>query len=137
MTPPVYLYHQQWDRYFDNDTTGAPLWQSCHSQGTVQVRNALETYPQERRDRIVVAAFAPFSYIPKKLCMQVNHYVCPSDAIPYRDYKGKRESRDTITYVPKMRGCKQSCHEFLNPIYLPYIEKEIQNYQQLLKNYVN
>lgn len=137
MTPPVYLYHQQWNRYFDNDTTGAPLWQSCHSQGTVQVRNALETYPKERRDRIIVAAFAPFAYIPEKLCMQVNHYVCPSDVITYRDYKGKRECENTIIYVPKMRGCKQSCHEFLNPIYLPYIEKEIQNYQKLLKNYAH
>lgn len=109
MTPPVYLYHQEWNRYFDNDTSGAPLWQGCHSQGTVQVRNALETYPQELRDRIIVAAFAPFAYISPKLCKQVNHYVCPSDAITYRDYKGKRDCRDTITYVPKMRGCKQSC----------------------------
>jgi hypothetical protein len=36
-----------------------------------------------------------------------------------------------------MRNCKQSCHEFLNPIYLPYLEKEIQDYQKLLKNYAN
>ncbi|MBS0623525.1 MAG: RHS repeat protein [Verrucomicrobia bacterium] len=136
MTPPVYLYHQEWNRYFDNDKTGAPLWQSCHSQGAAQVRNALETYPQDRRERIIVAAFAPLAYISPKLCMKVNHYVCPSDRIPYIDRSGKRACEDTITYVPKMSNCRQSCHEFLNPIYLPYIEKEIQNYQKILKNYV-
>ena len=132
MTPPVYLYHQEWNRYFDNDTTGAPLWQSCHSQGAAQVRNALEDYPKDRRDRIIVAAFAPFAYISKDLCMQVNHYVCPSDRIPYIDRDGKRACEDTITYVPKMPNCRQSCHEFLNPIYLPYIEDEIQKLSKSL-----
>ena len=136
MTPPVYLYHQEWNRYFDKDTTGAPLWQGCHSQGAAQVRNALEDYPKDRRDRIIVAAFAPLAYISKDLCMQVNHYVCPSDRIPYLDRDGKRACEDTITYVPKMPNCRQSCHEFLNPIYLPYIEREIYQYQDLLKNYV-
>ena len=136
-TPPVLLYHKAWDHYFDNDTTGAPLWQAAHSQGTPQLRNALEDYPKERRDRIIVAAFAPLAYIPKKLCMQVNHYVCPSDPITYIDWKGKRTCKDTIIYVPRMPKCKQSCHEFLNPIYLPHIEKEIYEYQELLKNYAH
>lgn len=136
MTPPVYLYHQEWDRFFDNDTTGAPLWQGCHSQGAPQLRNALEEYPEDRRNRIIVAAFAPFAYISPKLCMKVNHYVCPSDPIPYIDRYGKRECEDTITYVPKMPNCRQSCHEFLNPIYLPYLKDEIADYQKLLENYV-
>lgn len=135
MTPPVYLYHQAWDHYFDNDTTGAPIWQSCHSQGAAHVRNALETYPKERRERIIVAAFAPFAYISKDLCMTVKHYVCPSDPIPYIDRAGKRACKDTIIYVPKNPNCRQSCHEFLNPIYLSYVKDEIENYQKLLKNY--
>ena len=136
MTPPVYIYHQEWDRYFDNNKTGAPLWQGCHSQGAAQVRNALENYPKERRNRIIVAAFAPLAYISKELCMQVNHYVCPSDDVPNIDRKGRRECRDTITYIPKMQNCKQSCHEFLNPIYLPYIQEEIRNYQAEIQKYV-
>ncbi|MCH9628225.1 MAG: hypothetical protein S4CHLAM2_18810 [Chlamydiales bacterium] len=137
MTPPVYLYHQEWDRYFDHDKTGAPLWQAAHSQGTAHLENALETYPKERRDRIIVAAFAPLAYISPKLCRQVNHYVCPSDAITYLDCKGRQECEGTTTYVPRIRHSKQSCHEFSNPIYLPYIENEIQNYQKILKRYGN
>lgn len=136
MTPPVYLYHKEWDYYFDNDITGAPFWQGCHSQGSAQVRNALETYPKERRDRIVVAAFAPLAYIPKRLCMQVTHYVCPSDLIPYIDSEGKKACEDTIIYVPRMHNCKQSCHEFLNPIYAPYLKSDIEKYQALLQKYV-
>ena len=107
-----------------------------HSQGAAQVRLALGDYPEERKNRIIIAAIAPFAYIPSELCMKVTHYTCPSDRIAMNDKEGRRACVDTITYVPKTPKCKQSCHEFLNPIYLPYIQQEIDKYQELLKEYV-
>ncbi len=136
-TPPVEYYIKQWDNYFDNDTSGAPILQFAHSQGTAQLRNALEMYPKERRDRIIVAAYAPLAYIPKELCMKVTHYVCPSDPIPQIDYINKRNCEDTIIYVPKIPNSRQWCHEFSNPIYGPYMEREIKYYQNLLNDYEN
>jgi hypothetical protein len=69
--------------------------------------------------------------------MKVTHYVCPSDIVPRCDFKNKRACEDTIRYIQRMPNCKQSCHEFSNPIYLPYLEREIQDYQRLLKNYAH
>ena len=137
MTPPAYLLQQQWTYYFDNDKTGAPLFQMGHSQNTAQIRNALENYPKELRDRIIVVAIAPLAYIPPNLCMKVTHYVCRSDPVTWIDRKGKQACKDTIIYVPRNRKAKQSCHEFLNPIYSNYIQREIYKYQDLLQNYAN
>lgn len=135
LTTPVLLYHQQWDKYFDANPNGPPLWQGCHSQGAPQVRDALELYPKERRDRIIVAAFAPFGYIPPELCMQVTHYVCDSDPVTYFDYKGRQKYKDTIVHIKRDPNIKQSCHEFLNPIYLPYIKDEVKRYHELLQTW--
>ncbi|NGX55239.1 MAG: tRNA nuclease WapA, partial [Chlamydiae bacterium] len=75
ITPAVEYYHQQWDHFMETHPNGEPLWQACHSQGAAQVRNALEVYPEEKRNRIIVAAFSPFAYISPKLCGGVAHYV--------------------------------------------------------------
>ncbi len=93
------------------------------------------SYPEEKRNRIIVAAFSPFAYIPKDWCGGVAHYVCDSDPITYLDRKGRRECEDTIVHIKRMPGVRQSCHEFLNPIYLPHLEREISDYNELLKKY--
>jgi hypothetical protein len=110
------------------DKTRAPFWQACYGQEVAQVRDALEPYSKKRRERIIVAAFAPSAYISKDLCMKVIHYVYPLDLTTYFEQKGKEACEDP------QPDCKQECHE-LNPIYFPYIEKEIIDYQDLLKDY--
>jgi hypothetical protein len=135
LTTPVFLYHQQWDKYFTEHPNGPPLWQGGHSQAAAQIRNALETYPEEKRNQIVVALFAPCAYVSPQLCMRVTHYVCDSDPITYLDYKGRQRYKETIIHIKRDPGIRQHCHEFSNPIYLPYVKEEIKSYKALLKNY--
>jgi len=42
------------------------------------MRNALESYSEEKRKLIRVAAFAPAAYISKELCHSVMHYEAPA-----------------------------------------------------------
>ena len=135
LTTPAFLYHQQWNKYFAKYPKGPPLWQGGHSQAAAQIRNALETYPKEKRDRIIVGVFAPCAYISPDLCMQVTHYVCDSDPITYLDPKGRQKYAETIVHIKRDPRSKQSCHEFLNPIYLPHIKYEIEQYKDFIKNY--
>jgi hypothetical protein len=135
-TPAVYNFHEIWNGHFDVNPD-VPLLQFTHSRGNIQLRNALDTYPKERRDFIIVAAIAPGAYISKDMCKQVRHYACDSDIVTYIDFAGRKAHKETIVHIKRDPMIKQSGHEFLNPIYLPHIKAEIEEYQNLLKNYAN
>lgn len=111
------------------------MWQGGHSQASAQINVALELYPEEKRNQIIVALFAPCTYVSPDLCKKVTHYVCDSDPVTYLDLKGRQRYKDTIVHIKRDPNIKQSCHQFLNPIYLPYIKKEVEKYEEILKHY--
>jgi RHS repeat-associated protein len=69
---------EAWDKFFDNNPDGY-YFQFTHSQGTINVRNCLQIYPEHRRSRIIVLAISPATYIDRKLCRDVQHFISESD----------------------------------------------------------
>lgn len=95
-TPPVRQLHKMWNSFFERSS--ANFLMICHSQGAIHVRNALLDYPQGLRDRILVVAIAPASYIYQGTCAQLIHYRAEAfrDFIPRFDISGARRSKNAF-----------------------------------------
>ena len=125
-----------WDRYFGKHEQGHYLT-ICHSQGAINVRNALEYYPEERRKRIIVLAVAPAAYISPKMCKQAHHLISENDSIPSLAAMRSREHKPlfdrnnpNVTMLP--RHPKENLfndHAFESKTY----EKQTENF---IKNFV-
>ena len=135
-TAPVYELHKLWMDYFLNDKTGAPLLHLCHSQGAAITKLALETFPKELRERIIVKAFAPFRYIPDNLCKEVSHYVSEGDIIHRFDRHGKRACADTIVTLerhPEAVGWID--HAFNSPTFRDSLCQSLEKYLKEIKKW--
>lgn len=129
-TPPIRQLHKKWDSFLVNGDSDVPLLQICHSQGAVQVRNALMSYPKELRERIIVVAIAPGAYIDRSLCKSVKHYVTKwnRDIVPWLDLNGRiSNNRDVIALHPQ-KNSSSFDHEFQSPTYRRALRSEILDY---------
>lgn len=133
-TEPVHKLHQKWDHFFSTHGPNAKLLQFCHSQGSIQVRNALLRYPPSCRERIVVIAIAPAAYIPDFICCEAFHYASRRDIVPHLDGKGKKLCKEKIVTLTPHPEAAFFDHHFLSPTFHPairhhlkvYLEKECQ-----------
>jgi len=130
-TQPSRLIKQEWDDFFANNGPDAVLLHFCHSQGAILTRNAINDYPEELRKRIIVVAIAPAAYISPDLCKEVYHYVSSRDFVPYFDFRGRIECRDTIHYLEAHENAGIWDHNFNSPTYEKVIEKHIDKYYKL------
>ncbi|MDP1835153.1 MAG: RHS repeat-associated core domain-containing protein [Chlamydiales bacterium] len=130
-TRPVELLHKEWDKSLAAEPT---ILQICTSQGVIHVRNALLTYPEHLRNRIIVLAIAPAVYIDRDLCRQVIHYRA---ADPRRDFiprcfdkRGEARAREqgTIRDVPSHKDASFFDHSISSPTYSDPIQHHIQQY---------
>lgn len=129
-TTPVKLLHRQWDEFFATNGPDACFLQFCHSQGAIHVRNALLSYPEELRKRIIVVAIAPAAYISPDICKSVDHYVSSRDFIPYFDVRGRAECKDTIHYIKAHDDAGIWDHSFNSPTYEQAIKNHIRDYMR-------
>lgn len=131
-TDPVRLLHQQWNEFLAN--SNMPFLQVCHSEGAIHVLNALLTYPEDLRKRIIVLAVAPAAYISRDLCMRVTHLVSNGDIIPRLDQEGRINCHEDIHYLERHPDSNHFCdHAFESPTYQKpmkdFINQYIQDYR--------
>lgn len=127
-TPPVNKLHEKWDQFFSRAPDGDIFLQFCHSQGAIQVRNALLTYPEHFRKRIQVVAIAPGAYISDDICYRAYHYISRRDLVPYVDQSGKKNcQKTTIMLTPHCKSCFLD-HHFLSQTYREAIEHHLKEY---------
>lgn len=127
-TQPSKLIQQEWDDFFAKNDSDAVLLHFCHSQGAILTRNALNDYPEELRKRIIVVAIAPAAYISPDLCNEVHHYVSNRDFIPYFDFRGRVECKDTIHYLEADKKAGIWDHSFNSPTYQDTIQRHLDAY---------
>ena len=129
---PISKLHEKWDAFFQSCKRDDEFFlQFCHSQGAIQVRNALMLYPPELRERIVVVAIAPGAYITQDICGKVFHYVSRRDIVPHFDRRGKRLAKDTIIRLNPHRKARFFDHHFLSPTYRTAIEHHLKQYVKI------
>lgn len=77
------LLKSEWEAFHElnKENPKAKFLQICHSQGTIHVRNTLESCPEEIRDRIIVIAIAPAAIVPKQLCFDSFNFASRRDPI--------------------------------------------------------
>lgn len=122
--------HKAWDAHFEKHGNMRFL-QLCHSEGGVNVRNALMCYNPELRKMIDVLAVAPAAYIGTSLCGNVYHYVSTRDFVPWFDVRGRMNNRDTTTILPAHTKANFWDHDFSSQTYDRAIKFHI---KQQLKN---
>lgn len=127
-TPPIRKLHEKWDAFFDAYPKDRKLLQFCHSEGSIQVRNALFRYPPALRKRIIVIAIAPAAYIPDFICSDAIHYASRRDIVPNLDKRGKKWcANKTVILTPHPRASIFD-HHFLSPTYQPAINHHLKQY---------
>lgn len=127
-TDPVRLLHAMWNSYFEKNSATAKFLMVCHSQGATHVQNALLDYSPELRERILVVAIAPGSYIYQKTCASVVHYRNASvlrDLVPYLDQPGAKREKDTIVNLVSHPFAGFFDHGFQSLTYKPALTDEI------------
>lgn len=130
VSEPVYKLHQMWDYFFATAGPYERLLQFCHSEGAIQVRNALARYPENLRNRIIVVAIAPGGYIDKELCYKTYHYISRRDIVPHIDRKGFYRCRDRICVLTPHPEAAFFDHHFLSPTYRAAIQHHLQQFIQ-------
>lgn len=128
MTPPTQKLHEKWNAFFAKAKLSERFLQFCHSQGAIQVRNALMTYPEDLRKRIIVVAIAPGAYISQELCYKVYHYISRRDIVPYFDRMGLKKCQDTICILTPHKDAAFFDHRFVSPTYRPAIEHHLKRF---------
>lgn len=130
VTPPVTKLHEKWDMFFANCKGNEKCLQFCHSEGAIQVRNALLTYPPHLRKRIIVVAIAPAAYIPDEICGEVYHYASRRDIVPKIDRMGrKRCAHSTVILTPHSDATFLD-HHFSSPTFQEPIHYHLNHYLQ-------
>jgi len=129
-TDPVRQLHGMWDNYFNSTSDVSKFLMVCHSQGAIHVRNALLTYPEERRNRISVLAIAPAAYMPKGLCAQALHYRAGAerDVVPRLDFFGAARAGNTIVDLKSHPDAPLFDHPFGSSTYTLPLAKGLKNF---------
>jgi len=123
--------HSAWDAHFDI-YPDVPILQLSDSRGTVDVRNALLMYPEERGKKIINASIAPGGYIFSETCAKVTHYRVSwlRDYVPYHDSDGAEREKHTIVKLESVKGAPLHDHSIRSPTYRKSLKMEIQEYIQ-------
>lgn len=129
-TDPVRQLHGMWDNYFDSTSDQSKFLMVCHSQGAIHVRNALLTYPEEKRNRISVLAIAPAAYMPKGLCAQALHYRAGAerDFVPRFDFFGAARAGNTIVDLKSHSSASWFDHSFRSMTYEKALTYGLRNF---------
>ncbi len=129
-TNPVRELHRMWSGFFAKSSAEARFLTICSSQGAIHVRNALLSYPNERRERIFVLAIAPAAYTYKETCAKVYHYRTSAwrDPIPRIDGAGARRARGTVIDLASHPDAPWFDHSFQSPTFEEQLQKRITNY---------
>lgn len=128
LTEPSRMLHEKWNAFFERHTHNEKYLQFCHSQGSIQVRNALLHYPHALRKRIIVIVIAPAAYISDAICHHAYHYASRRDIVPFLDKTGRKRCKDsTVTLTPHRKAAFFD-HHFLSPTYSEAIHHHLQEY---------
>jgi len=130
-TTPVQVLHKTWDNFFDTCPPDIKFLQNCHSQGAIHTKNALLSYSEEKRQRILVVAIAPGAYIDPRTCARVVHYRVKNplrDFIPRIDRAGAKMATGTIVDLKSHPDAPLFDHEFRSPTYRDVLQKHMRNY---------
>jgi hypothetical protein len=130
VTPPVQKLHEKWNTFFEGARSWERYLQFCHSQGAIQVRNALLSYPEHLRKRMIIVAIAPAAYIPEQICYQAYHYVSRRDIVPWLDRYGMKKCMGSICILTPHQDAAFFDHHFLSPTYRAAIQHHLKCYIQ-------
>lgn len=77
------LLKESWGEFHEKnlENPNVKLLQICHSQGTIDVKNALKDCPEKIRNRVIVLAIAPAAIVPDELCFNSYNYVSKNDFV--------------------------------------------------------
>lgn len=130
-------YHQSarslvkmWMDNLEKDDRNTYL-QIAHAEGTIHVKNALLSIPENYRNRIIVIAIAPTTIVSSTLCCKSFHYLSMRDFSLCFDQKiwerffGKSSK---IRWLKSHKDTEMWDNDFQSPAYSEDMEKQINKY---------
>lgn len=116
-TPVLPKLHQNWDKFFENSSPNSLYLQFCQSEGATNVRNAIMSYDEQRRQRIDIVVIAPSVYIDDDYGGKVRHYASARDFIPNIDKAGKMRNAHTTQVLEPHKDAPYHDHGMLSPTF--------------------
>ena len=129
-TKAVKNLQKRWSAYFNVVSPDAYLFHVCHSEGAIITRNALMSYPEELRKRIIVVAIAPGAYIEDKYVYQVTHYRSTRDIVPLFDFVGAYRCRESTVVLKPHPNAPWFDHSIESPTYQKSLKYQIDKYSE-------
>ena len=123
---------EEWDKLLEGHGLDAKILQYCHSAGAIQVRNALENFP-EIRNRIIVVAIAPAQIVPRKLCFDSYNYASESDPVPLARYAlgTSPDEEDELMILERHPDAKTLFdHDFLSPTFTKVKRRHLTEFKE-------
>ncbi len=133
-TNPVEMIKNEWKEKLEALSPNQFALHLCHSQGTILTNLALQDSPDEIRKRIRVVAFAPADYISRDICHSVQRYEASfsRDPIPWINWRGRQQNRDTIKVLPSHPNAPWHDHSILSPTFEKALKYEIERYRETI-----
>ncbi len=139
------LLQDEWKVFHEANAArpNAKLFQVCHSQGAIHVKNALEGAPQEIRDRVIVFAIAPAAVVPKSLCFKAYNYASEKDHVydleprfssfeeaALAAVEDPMRSKDGLIILKAHSEAEGWDHSFQGLTYQPTLKDALEDYKQ-------
>ncbi len=145
----AHLLKEAWTEFHERhkDNPEKKILQICHSQGAIHINNALDSCPEEIRQRLIVVAIAPAKIVPTETCYKSFNYASENDIVHYGELihpsffdpnetgmspvlKMKLEQREQLILLEPHPDAKGIDHDFQT-------ETCKQNLRMKIKDYIN
>lgn len=129
-TPSVIALREKWHAYFEGVGPNAFLFHECHSEGAIITRNALRSFPEELRQRMIIAAYCPGAYINSEDVYHIIHYRSTRDIVPLLDVAGRYRCRDSTIVLDPHPDAPCWDHPLDSPTFQKFRQWEVKQYYQ-------
>ncbi len=121
------LMASEWMKFLDQDEKNEIL-HICHSEATINTRNALLNIPREYRRRINIVGIAPAAYMAKNLAKNIYHYAAEGDFITKIDKEGKKSCSESVITLSADKYLDKDVHAFQHLIYKDKLQDHLNKF---------
>ncbi len=125
-THGVEMLHKQWNNTFSNKESDVQIMQGFHSEGGVNVRNALMSYDSVLRKKIHLVGVATSAYTDRKYHGSAKYFESSRDVVNYVDLSGRNANINDVLRIQRIKDAPFWDHPYLSPTYTVHLQGYMQ-----------
>lgn len=116
------------DGFFARASPNATALLVGFSEGVTNIRNFLQSYDADKRQRIEVIVYCPSTTIDGSLCKKVRHYCSERDIVHILVGEDIRRGKENIVFLPRHPKAPFIDHAAVSPTFEKVLTKDIYEY---------